>query len=137
MASRGKEPTAFRTISEASEELGVAQHVLRHWEDVFSPVRPMRRAGGRRLYRVQDIELLRGIKSLLHDQGYTTKGVQKILKSEGVEKVSAMGRGEAPPATRNSAGGLDAATLISDIEAILSDLRGLKQGLTQLGPQHH
>ena len=88
-----KEPTAFRTISEASDEIGVAQHVLRHWEDVFSPVRPMRRAGGRRLYRLQDVELLRGIKRLLHNEGYTTKGVQKILKSEGTDFVMELGRG--------------------------------------------
>lgn len=68
------------------------QHVLRHWEDVFGQVRPMRRAGGRRYYRPLDIDLLRGIRVLLYDQRYTTKGVQKIFKDEGVKYISELGR---------------------------------------------
>ncbi|MEM9494625.1 MAG: MerR family transcriptional regulator [Pseudomonadota bacterium] len=87
-----KSPEAFRTISEAAEELGVPQHVLRHWEEVFGQVRPMRRAGGRRYYRPLDIDLLRGVRVLLYDQRYTTKGVQKIFKENGVKYVSEIGR---------------------------------------------
>lgn len=130
MAARSaKEPTAFRTISEASEELGVAQHVLRHWEEVFAPVRPMRRAGGRRLYRVQDIDLLRGIKRLLHEEGYTTKGVQRILKSDGVDHVSGIGRGDIAPSSAGSPS-VTSADLLEELESILSDVRSLK-GLVQ------
>jgi DNA-binding transcriptional MerR regulator len=87
-----KSAEAFRTISEAADELDVPQHVLRHWEEVFGQVRPMRRAGGRRYYRPLDIDLLRGIRALLYDQRYTTKGVQKIFKDEGVKYVSELGR---------------------------------------------
>lgn len=87
-----KSADAFRTISEAAKELDVPQHVLRHWEEVFGQVRPMRRAGGRRYYRPLDLDLLRGIRVLLYDQRYTTKGVQKIFKDEGVKYVSELGR---------------------------------------------
>ncbi len=87
-----KSAEAFRTISEAADELDVPQHVLRHWEEVFGQVRPMRRAGGRRYYRPLDIDLLRGIRVLLYEQRYTTKGVQKIFKDEGVKYVSELGR---------------------------------------------
>ena len=87
-----KSPDAFRTISEVASDLDVPQHVLRHWEEVFGQVRPMRRAGGRRYYRPLDIDLLRGIRVLLYDQRYTTKGVQKIFKDEGVRYVSELGR---------------------------------------------
>lgn len=87
-----KSAEAFRTISEAADELDVPQHVLRHWEEVFGQVRPMRRAGGRRYYRPLDIDLLRGIRVLLYDQRYTTKGVQKIFKDEGVKYISELGR---------------------------------------------
>ncbi|HRD45598.1 MAG TPA: MerR family transcriptional regulator, partial [Caulobacter sp.] len=73
-----KGPNAFRTISEAADELGVPQHVLRFWETKFSFIRPMKRAGGRRFYRPQDIAVLRGVRALLHDEGYTIKGVQKL-----------------------------------------------------------
>lgn len=87
-----KSAEAFRTISEAAKELDVPQHVLRHWEEVFGQVRPMRRAGGRRYYRPLDLDLLRGIRVLLYDQRYTTKGVQKIFKDEGVKYISELGR---------------------------------------------
>lgn len=89
-----KSPDAFRTISEAAEELDVPQHVLRFWETRFSQIKPMKRAGGRRYYRPGDIELLKGIRSLLYKEGYTIRGVQKILKEDGAVYVSAVGRGE-------------------------------------------
>jgi DNA-binding transcriptional MerR regulator len=88
-----KGPDAFRTISEAADELGVAQHVLRFWETKFSFIRPMKRAGGRRFYRPQDIAVLRGVRSLLHDQGYTIKGVQRLHREEGVRRLVAAGVG--------------------------------------------
>ncbi len=83
-----KSPDAFRTISEVAEWLGVQAHVLRFWESKFTQVKPVKRAGGRRYYRPTDMILLGGIKKLLHDDGLTVKGVQKILNSEGVEHVS-------------------------------------------------
>ncbi|MCI5045019.1 MAG: MerR family transcriptional regulator [Aquisalinus sp.] len=87
-----KSPDAFRTISEAAEQLELPQHVLRHWEDTFGYIRPMRRAGGRRFYRTYDIELLNGVKTLLHDAKYTTKGVQQIFKDNGAQYVAEIGR---------------------------------------------
>jgi DNA-binding transcriptional MerR regulator len=89
-----KAPEAFRTISEAAEELDVPQHVLRFWETRFAQIKPMKRAGGRRYYRPADVGLLKGIRALLYGEGYTIRGVQRILKEEGVGQVSAVGRGE-------------------------------------------
>ena len=89
-----KSPDAFRTISEAAEELDVPQHVLRFWETRFNQIRPMKRAGGRRYYRPTDIELLRGIRALLYKEGYTIRGLQRILKEEGAAYVVGIGRGE-------------------------------------------
>ena len=90
-----KAAEAFRTISEASSELDVTQHVLRHWEEVFGQIRPMRRAGGRRYYRPVDIDVLRGVRVLLYTQRYTTKGVQKIFRENGVKYIAELGRMEA------------------------------------------
>src|SRR5271167_2737676 len=90
---RGKSPQAFRTISEVSMELDVPQHVLRFWETRFSQVRPIKRAGGRRFYRPEDVALLRGIRSLLYSDGYTIKGVQKVLRDKGWRFVAEIGRG--------------------------------------------
>jgi DNA-binding transcriptional MerR regulator len=89
-----KSPDAFRTISEVAEDLDLPQHVLRFWETRFSPIRPLKRGGGRRYYRPDDIDLLKGIRHLLYGQGYTIKGVQRILKEDGPRFVQAIGRGE-------------------------------------------
>jgi DNA-binding transcriptional MerR regulator len=89
-----KAPDAFRTISEAAEELSVPQHVLRFWETRFAQIKPMKRAGGRRYYRPNDMELLKGIRSLLYGEGYTIRGVQRILKEDGATYVCGVGRGE-------------------------------------------
>ncbi len=78
-----KSASAFRTISEVANELEVPQHVLRFWESKFSQVRPLKRGGGRRYYRPEDVELLRRIRSLLYEDGYTIKGVQKLLRENG------------------------------------------------------
>ena len=80
-----KSPDAFRTISEAADELDLPQHVLRFWETRFSQIKPLKRGGGRRYYRPDDVQLLRGIRYLLYDEGFTIKGVQKILKENGYD----------------------------------------------------
>lgn len=80
---------AFRNIGEVSEELGVKKHVLRFWEAKFPQLKPMKRGGGRRLYRPGDVDLLRGIRDLLQSSGYTIKGVQRLLREEGIEHVKA------------------------------------------------
>lgn len=89
-----KSPDAFRTISEVAEDLDLPQHVLRFWETRFTQIKPMKRGGGRRYYRPDDIELLKGIRILLYDQGYTIKGVQKLLKQNGNKFVIAIGSGD-------------------------------------------
>ncbi|HEY8254744.1 MAG TPA: MerR family transcriptional regulator [Rhizomicrobium sp.] len=91
-----KSAEAFRTISEVALELAVPQHVLRFWESRFSQVRPVKRAGGRRYYRPDDVDLLKGIRSLLYIDGLTIKGVQKVLKERGLRHVTEVGRGNAP-----------------------------------------
>jgi DNA-binding transcriptional MerR regulator len=85
-----KAPDAFRTISEVADELDVPQHVLRFWETRFREIRPMKRGGGRRYYRPDDIDLLRGIRHLLYGEGYTIRGVQRILGDEGTKYVQAV-----------------------------------------------
>ena len=94
-----KGPEAFRSISEASDALGVPQHVLRFWETKFSFIRPMKRAGGRRFYRPQDIVVLGEVRRLLHEEGYTIKGVQKLHRELGARRFAAPGDGppEPPP----------------------------------------
>jgi len=95
LSIHSKSPEAFRTISEVSGELDVPQHVLRFWESRFAQVRPTKRAGGRRYYRPEDVDLLRGIRALLYSEGYTIKGVQKLLRERGLRYVAEVGRGEA------------------------------------------
>jgi DNA-binding transcriptional MerR regulator len=89
-----KSPDAFRTISEVAEDLDLPQHVLRFWETRFSQIKPLKRGGGRRYYRPQDVDLIKGIKSMLYDQGYTIKGVQKLLRENGNQFVAAIGAGD-------------------------------------------
>lgn len=98
-----KATDAFRTISEVAEDLDLPQHVLRFWETKFSQIRPMKRGGGRRYYRPDDVELLRGIQYLLYGEGYTIKGVQRILKEQGARFVMEVWRhpGEPIPAAPN------------------------------------
>ena len=92
-----KSADAFRTISEVAEDLDLPQHVLRFWETRFAQIKPLKRAGGRRFYRPADIELLRAIRQLLYGEGYTIKGVQKILKEQGVQAIIAAGRANGTP----------------------------------------
>src|ERR1700753_3722422 len=90
-----KSAEAFRTISEVADELNVPQHVLRFWESRFTQIKPVKRAGGRRYYRPDDIDLLKGIRALLYGDGFTIKGVQKVLKERGLRHVAGIGRGDA------------------------------------------
>jgi DNA-binding transcriptional MerR regulator len=85
-----KAPDAFRTISEVADDLKVPQHVLRFWETRFNQIKPMKRAGGRRYYRPDDVDLLRGIHHLLYGEGYTIRGVQRILKDQGLKFVQSV-----------------------------------------------
>lgn len=88
-----KSPDAFRTISEVADDLDLPQHVLRFWETRFIQIKPMKRGGGRRYYRPQDVELIKGIRHMLYDQGYTIKGVQKLLRERGAAFIGALGSG--------------------------------------------
>jgi DNA-binding transcriptional MerR regulator len=99
-----KSPDAFRTISEVADDLDLPQHVLRFWETRFPQIKPLKRGGGRRYYRPDDVDLLKGIRRLLYGEGYTIKGVQRILKEGGVRSVQSMGRGGEIPTGRASAG---------------------------------
>jgi DNA-binding transcriptional MerR regulator len=142
-----KGPNAFRTISEAADELGVPQHVLRFWETKFSFIRPMKRAGGRRFYRPQDIAVLSGVRALLHAEGYTIKGVQKLHREQGLTHVIAAGLGENGSASLDGlaagAGVVDSHTpaeladeargrlvmALDDLQAVKARLDGLLRGL--------
>ena len=91
-----KSPDAFRTISEVAQELDVPQHVLRFWESRFREIRPMKRGGGRRYYRPDDVDLLRGIRHLLYGEGYTIRGVQRLLREQGLRFVQNVWQPGAP-----------------------------------------
>ena len=90
--SQTKTTRAFRTISEAGDELGLQPHVLRFWESKFSHIKPIKRGGGRRFYRPEDIEFIRGIKKLLHDEKHPIKDVQKLIQKKGAARVVELGR---------------------------------------------
>jgi DNA-binding transcriptional MerR regulator len=92
-----KAPDAFRTISEVADDLDIPQHVLRFWETRFTQIKPMKRRGGRRYYRPDDVDLLRGIRRLLYGEGYTIRGVQRILKEHGVKSVQGLVDGSSTP----------------------------------------
>jgi len=104
--STAKSATAFRTISEVSTELDVPQHVLRFWETKFPQIRPLKRGGGRRYYRPEDVELLRRIQSLLYKEGYTIKGVQRLLREArgGVQAGAPLGADESHPPDETAPG---------------------------------
>jgi DNA-binding transcriptional MerR regulator len=109
MATGEKAPDAFRTIGELSAELGVAQHILRYWETKFPQLKPLQRAGNRRYYRAADVELARRINRLLHEEGYTVKGVQKLLRSraDADEPALVPPPVSAPPMAAAAAAGID------------------------------
>ena len=104
-----KSPDAFRTISEVAELLETPAHVLRFWESRFPQIRPVKRAGGRRYYRPTDVALLTGIKHLLHDEGLTIRGVQKMLREQGVRHVAGLSGQDVPDETASAEAALEAA----------------------------
>lgn len=130
MAAAGdKNPDALKTIGELSDELGVAQHILRYWETKFPQLRPMQRAGNRRYYRPADAELARRIHRLLSEEGYTVRGVQKLLRDKGAQaaEVAAAAResAEAPsPPGESDQSGVDVFRLIELRNRLLSALEG-------------
>jgi DNA-binding transcriptional MerR regulator len=125
-----KAPDAFRTISEVADDLDVPQHVLRFWESRFSQIRPMKRAGGRRYYRADDVDLLRGIRQLLYGEGYTIRGVQRILKEHGVKFVQTVWQdGAAQPVRLPDDDMEDAAEPAVEESAGARGLRGLLPSL--------
>lgn len=127
-----KGPDAFRTISEAAEELNVPQHVLRFWETKFAFIKPMKRAGGRRFYRPSDIAVLRGVRRLLHEEGYTIKGVQKLHREQGVKRLVAAGEGAANSGEPSQAATPDPPGDTSGLLEALRDLEAAKSRLDAL-----
>ncbi len=127
-----KGPDAFRTISEAAAEVGVPQHVLRFWESRFPFIKPMKRAGGRRFYRPGDLEVLRGVRRLLHEEGYTIKGVQRLYKEEGADRFHAAASGEKPAPARVPDGVEPAPVAAPASSAGPADAPGLARALAGL-----
>ncbi len=135
-----KSAAAFRTISEVARALDVPQHVLRFWETKFAQVRPLKRGGGRRYYRPEDIDLLRRIRELLYTEGYTIKGVQKLLRESGVKAVVSAGQerpqpkqiGGAGAAPAEAAAGFDQARR-GELESLLEELVQLRAMMRELG----
>ena len=129
----GKSAAAFRTISEVADDLDVPQHVLRFWETKFSQVRPLKRGGGRRYYRPEDVELLRHIRDLLYTEGYTIKGVQRLLRESGGRAApvapAAPAAGEEPAG--GGEGGLSAAQR-KRLKALRDELLALSELLKTL-----
>ena len=128
-----KAPSAFRTISEVAEDLDVQQHVLRFWETKFSQIRPLKRGGGRRYYRPEDVALLKSIHHLLYTEGYTIKGVQKLLKEQGKNRIVQNNKPVASPSRPAPVvADVPAAAGLSNhhraaLEAMLDELRELRR----------
>lgn len=141
-AMETKAPGAFRTISEVATNLDVPQHVLRFWESKFQQVRPLKRGGGRRYYRPEDVDLLTSIKDLLYNQGFTIRGVQKLLKESGrapLVRLSTMESSRAPveAAVNPTVSPVQKLGLPSsarrEIESVLTELKSLRELLRQTG----
>lgn len=132
-----KSPDAFRTISEVAADLDLPQHVLRFWESKFSQIRPLKRGGGRRYYRPDDVELLKGIRYLLYGEGYTIRGVQRILKEQGVRFVGNVWRDGAPQPTGDRGQRSLADPGSADGAAAWEDARDEADGLYDEGEMGH
>ena len=132
-----KDADAYRTIGEVAEALDVPAHVLRFWETRFAQIKPMKRGGGRRYYRPADVDLLGAIRRLLYEDGYTIRGVQRLLKAQGAAAVAALPRGAAPPpepddaepqaggAAISHATGRSTAALLAELETEVAACRAL------------
>jgi DNA-binding transcriptional MerR regulator len=128
-----KGPDAFRTISEVADDLDLPQHVLRFWETRFTQIKPMKRGGGRRYYRPDDVDLLRGIRHLLYGEGYTIRGVQQILKDQGLRYVQTIGRSAETDPARLRDINFDQEALEADAEN-LSVSAGARGGVVNFAP---
>jgi DNA-binding transcriptional MerR regulator len=126
-----KGPEAYRTIREVADSMDLPQHVLRFWETRFPQIRPLKRAGGRRYYRPDDIERLRVIRRLLYDEGYTIRGVQKLFKDQGVEPMSSAAQAHAEPSGK-SAGGAESAIGAGASGVSRDDLAALRAALAEI-----
>ncbi|MCR4377348.1 MAG: MerR family transcriptional regulator [Rhodospirillales bacterium] len=125
-----KSDNAFRTISEVADELDLPQHVLRFWETKFRQISPIKRGGGRRYYRPQDVELIRRIKSLLHTEGYTIKGVQRMLGQGGLHKLPEVPAAPAPAEIEaESETGRAMSASMAELAATLSELEQIRDFL--------
>jgi DNA-binding transcriptional MerR regulator len=122
-----KAPDAFRTISEVADDLDVPQHVLRFWETRFAQIRPMKRSGGRRYYRPDDVDLLKGIRQLLYGEGYTIRGVQRILKEQGVKAVQGLSNGAGLSPARGEERAAPSA--VEEIEDDAAEIAGDDEGI--------
>jgi DNA-binding transcriptional MerR regulator len=132
-----KSPSAFRTISEVASELDVPQHVLRFWESKFTQIKPMKRGGGRRYYRPEDVALLERIRTLLYNDGYTIKGVQKLLRETTGRKAAASGTvtaGATADGAADNAGGTEPSEGLEigamkrrELQAVVDELEALKE----------
>jgi DNA-binding transcriptional MerR regulator len=127
-----KAPDAFRTISEVADELDLPQHVLRFWETRFRDIKPMKRGGGRRYYRPDDVDLLRGIRHLLYGEGYTIRGVQRILREQGGKFVQAVWQEGAPQPPHGASDEEDFAEEAVSAAEMLEEESGLRGRLTGL-----
>jgi len=140
-----KSPTAFRTISEVADGLALPQHVLRFWESKFQEIKPLKRGGGRRYYRPEDVKIIHDIKELLYNQGFTIRGVQKLLREKGTASLSraGMARPQIPanvsimpePSTGDSRMGQETLTTEKrrEIEGVLGELKAIRAVLQQTG----
>ncbi|MDA5194101.1 MerR family transcriptional regulator [Govanella unica] len=136
MESGRKAPGAFRTISEVAEDLGIPQHVLRFWESKFAQIKPIKRGGGRRYYRPEDIDLLRAIQALLYDDKYTIKGAQQLIREQGVRTIIQTFGGFAGAAAQNAEFGIRTQLVVAEpLEqglqntGLMADLRDVLQEL--------
>ena len=123
-----KAPTAFRTISEVADDLNIPQHVLRFWETKFPQLKPLKRGGGRRYYRPEDIALLRRVADLLYTQGYTIKGVQRLLRDGGLPEAAAAVEAELPLPEPPESAAAALRLALEDLEDIAEELRALASG---------
>ena len=127
-----KAPDAFRTISEVADELDLPQHVLRFWESRFHDIKPMKRGGGRRYYRPDDVNLLRGIRHLLYGEGYTIRGVQRILREQGAKFVAVVWQEGAPQPPHGATDDEDFAEEAASATEMLEEESGLRGRLSSL-----
>ncbi|MDD4615572.1 MAG: MerR family transcriptional regulator [Alphaproteobacteria bacterium] len=147
LSTETKSPTAFRTISEVAEGLSLPQHVLRFWESKFQQIKPLKRGGGRRYYRPEDILILHDIKDLLYNQGFTIRGVQKLLKENGAASI-ARATAQIPTTIQTTAQQMAATQIVKtqphqvseltiekrrEIEGLLAELKSIRKVLAQSG----